>query len=233
MPTTDRRRRADGEDRLRSILDATGALLRERPIAEISVADISARAGVVRSGFYFYFPTKGAAVAAVLGDVSDEMLAGAASFFADPDSDSDPGSADGDGGTDAIRAAMWAGWHAWSAHRDLVLGVLDARGTDPGVRGMWDAWAQRFVTAIGDELARKRERGTVRDGTDPHDLMVVLTSAVERVFERLSRDQAEEDRADDDRVAGLIETLVSVWSMAIYGTYRAPDPAPGDHDERT
>jgi AcrR family transcriptional regulator len=203
-----RRRRADGEDRLRAILRATEALLRERPIAEISVADISARAGVVRSGFYFYFPTKGAAVAAVLGDVSDEMLSGAESFLAD---DTD--------GVEAIRAAMWAGWRAWSAHRDLVLGVLDARGTDPGVRCMWDDWAQRFVTTIGDELACKRERGAAAPGGDPYDLIVVLTSAVERTFERLSRADTE-----SDQVAALIETLVSVWAMAIYGTYQPPSP---------
>lgn len=207
-----RRRRADGEDRLRAILRATEALLRERPIAEISVADISARAGVVRSGFYFYFPTKGAAVAAVLGDVSDEMLSGAESFLAD---DAD--------GVAAIRAAMWAGWHAWSAHRDLVLGVLDARGTDPGVRGLWDDWAQRFVTTIGDELAGKRERGVALPGGDPYDLIVVLTSAVERTFERLSRAGAE-----SDQIAALIETLVSVWSMAIYGSYRLADPPVSD-----
>lgn len=214
-----RRRRADGEDRLRAILEATEALLRERPIADISVADISARAGVVRSGFYFYFPTKGAAVAAVLGDLADEMLSGAESFFAD---DTD--------GVEAVRAAMWAGWRAWSAQRDLVLGVIDARGTDPGVREMWDAWVQRFVTTLGDAVALKRERGTaVGTATaagDPHDLIVVLTGAVERTFERMSRSVIE-----PDQVAGLIETLVSVWSPAIYGTYRGPEPTSTAREE--
>jgi len=205
-PLPGRRRRADGEDRLRAILEATESLLQERPIAEISVADISARAGVVRAGFYFYFPTKGAAVAAALGDLSDEMLSGAASFVAE---DTD--------GVAAIRAAMWMGWRAWSAHQDLVLGVLDARGTDSGVREMWDNWAQRFVITLGDAVARKRESGIAASGGDPHDLIVVLTGAVERTFERMSRAGTE-----PDQVAGLLETLVSVWSLAIYGTYQAP-----------
>lgn len=211
-PLAVRRRRADGEDRLRAILDATEALLRERPIAEISVADISARAGVVRSGFYFYFPTKGAAVAAALGDVADQMLSGAASFLAEDTE-----------GTEAVRAAMWAGWHAWSAHRDLVLGVVDARGTDPGAREMWDSWAQRFVSTLGDAVAGKRARGVAAAGGDPHDLMAVLTSAVERTFERMSR-----AATGPDQVASLIETLVSVWSLAIYGTYRGPEPTTTD-----
>ncbi|MCU1650328.1 MAG: TetR/AcrR family transcriptional regulator, ethionamide resistance regulator [Pseudonocardiales bacterium] len=207
VPLPGRRRRADGEDRLRAILEATESLLRERPIAEISVADISARAGVVRSGFYFYFPTKGAAVAAVLGDVSEEMLSGAASFFAE-----------GTDSVEAIRAAMWAGWQSWSAHQDLILGVIDARGTDPGVREMWDSWAQRFVITLGDAVARKRERGVAAAGGNPQDLIVVLTGAVERTFERMSRAGTE-----PDQIASLIETLVSVWSLAIYGTYRAPE----------
>ena len=217
MSAVVRRRRADGEDRLRAILEATESLLRERPIAEISVADISARAGVVRSGFYFYFPTKGAAVAAVLGDLADEMLSGAESFFAE---DTD--------GVEAIRAAMWAGWRAWSTHQDLVLGVIDARGTDPGVRQMWDAWAQRFVSTLGDAVARKRERGVVTAGGDPHDLIVVLTGAVERTFERISRaatePELEPDRTEPDQVAALLETLVAVWSLAIFGTYTSAEP---------
>jgi len=138
--------------------------------------------------------------------VSEEMLAGAALFFAE---DLD--------GVEGIRASMWAVWRSWNSHQDLILGMLDARGTDPAVREMWNAWIQRFVVTLGDAVAHKRTSGAAAPGPDPHDLMVVLLAAIERTFERMSRTGTDPDQAGD-----LVETLVCVWSLAIYGTYRRP-----------
>ena len=63
-----------GDERRTALLTALEDLLESRPLAQIGVADISRAAGVTRSAFYFYFPSKAAAVAALLADFHEQML---------------------------------------------------------------------------------------------------------------------------------------------------------------
>lgn len=205
----ERRRRPIGEERRAAILSAIEDLLRERPLAEISIGDIAAAAGVGRSGFYFYFASKGAAVTAMLGDVFSEMLAGATGFV------------DGTGmGTDSVRAPMHAAWNAWREHQGLILAMLDARGADAAVRELWEAWIERFVSALTTSVQRQRSSGRAIPGPGVRELLGVLIGANERTFERLSRSGASPEQA-----ALAVEALVAVWSQAIYGTYEPPGGA--------
>ena len=45
----------------------------ERSFADLSVSTISERAGVARSGFYFYFDSKYAVLAVILADAMEEL----------------------------------------------------------------------------------------------------------------------------------------------------------------
>jgi AcrR family transcriptional regulator len=47
-----------GDRQRHAILRAVRELLEEKPFAQLSVSGISDRAGVARSGFYFYFDSK-------------------------------------------------------------------------------------------------------------------------------------------------------------------------------
>jgi AcrR family transcriptional regulator len=199
----ERRRRPVGQEKRAAILAAIEGLLRERSLSEISISDIAAAAGVGRSGFYFYFASKGAAVTAMLGDVFDKMLAGAGVFVSGPDLR-----------TSSVRTAMHAAWNAWREHQGLILAVLDARGTDAAVRELWDAWIDRFVREIGQAVATRRRACFPDDGVEVADLVRILLSANERSFERLSRAGAGSEQA-----ARTVEALVAVWSRSIHGTY--------------
>jgi TetR/AcrR family transcriptional regulator, ethionamide resistance regulator len=197
----ERRPRPAGEHRREAILRATEELVRERPLNRISVGEIAGRAGVGRSGFYFYFASKGAVVAALLSDVFDEMRAGATLLL----DGGDPATAlDG-----ALREALWQTWRSWHEHEALILAMLDARAGDPALRELWDAWVCRFV----GPLAGVARRLGHPDGAEP--LLAVLLAANERTFERLSR--AGGDPAD---VARTLDALVCVWQRAI------PAPTP-------
>ena len=202
----ERRRKPAGEERREAILAAVEDLLRQRPLAEINIGDISRAAGVTRSGFYFYFPSKGAAVTAMLGDVFAEMIAGAAGFV----EGSSPT-------TETVRAAMFTAWNSWRDHQDLILATLDARGTDPAVRELWEAWIERFVVALAEAV--NRAAGATGATPSGSELVAVLLGANERAFERLSRAGA------DPRAANrTVEALVALWSRALYGTYEPPRP---------
>ena len=55
--------RRRGDRQRQAIVQAVRELLEERPFAQLSVSTISDRAGVARSGFYFYFDSKYAVLA--------------------------------------------------------------------------------------------------------------------------------------------------------------------------
>ncbi|MCV7340858.1 TetR/AcrR family transcriptional regulator [Mycobacterium haemophilum DSM 44634] len=65
--------RRRGDRHRQAILRAVRELLEEKPFAELSVSAISHRAGVTRSGFYFYFDSKYAVLAQILAEVVEEL----------------------------------------------------------------------------------------------------------------------------------------------------------------
>ncbi|WBB69964.1 TetR/AcrR family transcriptional regulator [Micromonospora sp. WMMD812] len=64
MPASGGRRRpTKGDQRERALLDAARELLRHKPLAQLTIDEVSAAAGITRSGFYFYFESKHALLA--------------------------------------------------------------------------------------------------------------------------------------------------------------------------
>ena len=66
-------RRSRGDQQRHAIVAAVRELLEERSFAELSVSTISERAGVARSGFYFYFDSKYAVLAEIVAEASEEL----------------------------------------------------------------------------------------------------------------------------------------------------------------
>ena len=67
-----RAKRQDGEARA-ALLDAAELLLGDRRIADLTVADVLARADVSRASFYFYFGSKYDLVIALAQQIMDEV----------------------------------------------------------------------------------------------------------------------------------------------------------------
>lgn len=65
--------RRRGDKHRQAIMQAVRELLEERPFAELSVSTISLRAGVARSGFYFYFDSKYSVLAQILAEAAEEL----------------------------------------------------------------------------------------------------------------------------------------------------------------
>ncbi|MDT5225801.1 MAG: hypothetical protein QOG19_3208, partial [Mycobacterium sp.] len=65
--------RRRGDKHRQAILAAVRELLQERPFSELSVSTISLRAGVARSGFYFYFDSKYSVLAQILAEAAEEL----------------------------------------------------------------------------------------------------------------------------------------------------------------
>ena len=65
--------RRRGDKHRQAIMQAVRELLQEKPFAELSVSTISLRAGVARSGFYFYFDSKYAVLAQIMAEAAEEL----------------------------------------------------------------------------------------------------------------------------------------------------------------
>jgi AcrR family transcriptional regulator len=198
----ERRRRPQGERRRAELLAALDALLAERPVEAIEIADITDRAGVARSLFYFYFPSKAAAVVALLEDVLAEVTGAAARWCR--------------GGGAADRPLLEPGIAdivaVWRGHAREILALLEAVRGESGAHRQWVAWSADCAAHIAARIARDRDAGLVCAEVDATGLATALTSLTLAEMERDVRAIGE----SGEPVAGLAEALVHIWDRAIY-----------------
>ncbi|CAJ1581924.1 TetR/AcrR family transcriptional regulator [[Mycobacterium] wendilense] len=197
----DRRGPYRGETRRAEILAGLADLLQQRRFDEISVADISAAAGVKRNTFYFYFANKSVAVAALLSDLFAEMIAGAEPFITHVGEPRE----NVQGGIDNVVAS-------WQRNTNLYMAILDARHSDPAVQQFWDDWLAQFVGPIAEAITVEREAGRARPGPDATTLTVTLIGTNVSLLDRIGRSGFTPELA-----AAAREALFHIWYHAIYG----------------
>ncbi|MFC3962398.1 TetR/AcrR family transcriptional regulator [Nocardia jiangsuensis] len=197
---TDRRAPHRGDLRRSALLGALAELLQDSggDLDPITIAEISKRAGVTRSAFYFYFENKAAAVAATLEEMYDEIFAVTDVLVG--------------AGDPAARIEHTArGLVEFSErHRHLLRAALEARYASPEVRRMWEADRQAFIPAIAAMIDGERAAGRAPDGADATALADVLLLLNERLLERLTLG----DGLDREN---YVNAVVTVWLRTVYG----------------
>lgn len=187
------------DQRRAALLDSLGELLRESGLDSINIADISRRAGVTRSAFYFYFESKHLAVAALMEQVYDGALV-ATQRLADPDL---PPAA-------RVRGMVTTLFDTVEEQTHLFRAMLEARGQSATVREMWDADRQSFVDLVADLVRTERAAGRAPAGPDPDALASMLLELNDRALERLTLGTLDRDT--------LVEAVVSIWVRSIFAT---------------
>lgn len=198
---TPRRR---GDRQRHAIVQAVRQLLTEKPFAELSVSLISDRAGVARSGFYFYFDSKYAVLAHILGEVVDELEELTQDF-----------APRGDGETPAEFAKRMIGSAAAVyAHNDPVMSACNiARGSDAEIREILDRCNDLVIDQIVSVVEGEIEGGTADPVTgDVRGLVRMLTAMTamtlsgESIFTGPDRDV--------ERAVAVLEKL---WLHGLWG----------------
>ena len=207
MPATGRRRRhvpgpKPGDQRRAELLSALEALLEERALEEIGIAEITRAAGVTRSAFYFYFPSKAAAVAALLADFYDEMIDAASDWYEATDGS----------GFERLHGSFQASVGAWRGRAALMVAMLDAVGTDAEARELWQDWIEAYVKRTASRIDEDRAAGLARESVDSHMLATVLVGAAFHVMERDVR-AIHAGKAPSELV---VPALTDTWHRAIY-----------------
>ena len=188
-----------GDERRTALLAALEEYLEQSDLDDINIADISRRAGVTRSAFYFYFENKAAAVAALYEEMYAEGFDAAEVLG-------------GDGSVrDRISTAIRAIYVGWGHRTHVYRAILDARAASPAVRDQWDAFQQSYVDVVADLITGERESGAAPDGPDAHAVATALLDLNDRTLERLVRSP---DGFDWDL---HLESVVHVWMSSIYG----------------
>lgn len=195
-------RRSRGDRQRDAIIAAVRELLNERSFADLSVSTISERAGVARSGFYFYFDSKYAVLAVILADAS-EMLDSLTHHFAPRERDETPV---------AFAKRMVGSAAAVYANDDPVMkACAAARNTDARIREMMDDFADGVIAKIITLLEQDSQARPISD-----DLPALVRTLAATTTMTLTEDSAFVGRGGDS--ARAIDALERLWVAAIWGS---------------
>lgn len=196
--------RRRGDKQRRAILQAVRELLEEKPFAELSVSTISDRAGVARSGFYFYFDSKYSVLAVILAEATHE-LEELTQYFAPRGSDESPA---------AFAKRMVGSAAAVYAKNDPVMSACNvARNTDAEIREILDQQLDTVIAQIVGVVTDEMKAGTAHPISDDIPALV-RTLAVTTAF-MLSGDTAY--LGPDGDVERGVRVLEQLWLHALWG----------------
>lgn len=141
-------RRSRGDLQREAIVSAVRQLLQEGSFADLSVSTISERAGIARSGFYFYFESKYDVLALILAEATHE-LEELTQYFAPR--------APGETPTAFARRMVGSAATVFAHNDPIMTACNDARNTDAKIReildGQIDIVIEQIVSVVDDEIA--------------------------------------------------------------------------------
>lgn len=155
-----------------AILAAAERLLEERPLNELSVADIIAGAGISRTTFYSHFASKTAVVGEGLRRITDELMVAVDPFFTHSGANPET----------AIRLSLEKWIELSVAHRALVRAASEEWPHDEELRRLWFEMLASFIEGTARVIRAARRRGEAPPGADPELLASCLMWTYERVL---------------------------------------------------
>jgi AcrR family transcriptional regulator len=200
--TGTRRPPQKGDQRRSALLQSLDQHLQEGSFDSVNIADISRRAGVTRSAFYFYFESKATAVAALMEELYDEVFAASRLLTSDEGTPSS-----------RISTMVTSLFETMRRHEHLFAAMLEARATSETVREMWDSDRLSFVAPLAEMIRLERVSGAAPAGPDPVALATVLLELNDRALERVVRGGT---LSIDEHA----EAVTTIWLRTIYGTVR-------------
>ena len=187
-----------------AILGATRELLSTNSFESISVSAITARAGITRSGFYFYFESKHAVLATLLRAVVtelDEMT----NHFAPRGQQESP---------EMFVSRMVGTLATVTSRNDPVMAACQAaRHTDAEIRSITDAFSDSVIAAVQKNIAAEVAAGTAAPIADDTAALVRILSAT--TWFAVSGDTAFVRSADD--IPRALHAIEQLWLHAFWG----------------
>ncbi|MCW2518058.1 MAG: TetR family transcriptional regulator [Mycobacterium sp.] len=197
-------RRSRGDRQREAILAAVRELLQEKAFAELSVSTISDRAGVARSGFYFYFDSKYSVLAQMLAEATQE-LEELTHYFAPRTPGESPA---------AFAKRMVGSAAAVYSHNDPVMSACNvARNTDAEIREILDSQMASVIDQIVKIVEDETRAGTAHPISD--DVPTLVRTLAATTGFTLSGDSAFTGTERD--MARSVHVLEQLWLYSLWG----------------
>jgi AcrR family transcriptional regulator len=194
-------RRSRGDRQRDAIVTAVRELLEVKAFSDLSVSVISERAGVARSGFYFYFDSKYAVLAVVVADAMAELDKLTHDF-----APREPGETPSEFAKRMVGSAA-----AVFSHNDPIMKACTlAQNTDAQIREIMNDFEDGVIDKIVGLI--KQDAGARPISDDLPALVRMLTATSALTF---SNDSAFVGRADD--LARAVDVLERLWLNALWG----------------
>ncbi|WP_369831978.1 TetR/AcrR family transcriptional regulator [Mycobacterium sp. E796] len=188
-------------------MQAVRDLLEEKPFAELSVSTISLRAGVARSGFYFYFDSKYAVLAQIMADAAEE-LEQLTQYFAPRE----PGESPEQFAKRMVRSAA-----AVYAHNDPVMAACEvARHTDVQIQELLERQFEVVLGQITAIVEAEMKAGTANPISD--DIPALVRTLAGTTSLTLSGDPLLAGRqGHQDDLERRVRVLEQLWLNSLWG----------------
>jgi AcrR family transcriptional regulator len=201
QPEAQQVRRTRGDRQREAIVTAVRDLLQERTFGDLSVSTISERAGVARSGFYFYFDSKYAVLAVILADAG-ELLDSLTHHFAPREPGETPA---------AFAKRMVGSAAVVYANDDPVMkACAAARNTDAQIREMMDDFYDGIIDKLITLLEQDADARPISD-----DLPALVRTLAAVTSFTLMEDSAFIGRGEHP--ARAIDIVERLWLSAFWG----------------
>ena len=199
------RRRVADTDRsaAESIFSATARLLARQSFTDVSVAQILTEAKVSRATFYFYFASKFSVLSGLLERAMNDIFETVQPFLARSPEDPPPV---------ALRRSIRAVTQAWHRHRAVLQAANHHWHSEPELRSLWLAIAERFIAAGALEIERERAAGIITSQVPSRTLAATLFWGTERVL-YIAGLGVEPTLADEE---AAVDALVTMWRGTLY-----------------
>jgi AcrR family transcriptional regulator len=196
--------RRRGDKHRQAILAAVRELLQERPFSELSVSTISLRAGVARSGFYFYFDSKYSVLAQILAEAAEE-LEERTQYFAPRQSGESP---------EQFAKRMVGSAAMVYAHNDPVMSACHtARHSDIEIQEILERQFEVVLRQIVNVVEAEVKSGTAQPISE--DLPTLIRTLAGTTALMLTGDPLLVGR--DNKLDRRVRVLEQLWLHALWG----------------
>ncbi|WP_306204173.1 TetR/AcrR family transcriptional regulator [Actinoplanes sp. RD1] len=194
-----RRAPTKGDQREQALIDAARAVFREKSISQVTIDELAAAAGIARSGFYFYFESKQALLAALV----DQRLA---------ESDQETAEWLASDGPDrgALRRGLAAGLAKWKVDGRWLREAFITPDPGPEVAHIRNRLVDEGCSMFSRRIERDARAGRTVSG--PPELIARMALRLRTIA--FADAYAEPDAFDDDK---LLDTLTDAILRLVYG----------------
>ncbi|WP_045739823.1 MULTISPECIES: TetR/AcrR family transcriptional regulator [Actinoplanes] len=194
-----RRAPTKGDQREQALVDAARTVFRDRPISQVTIDELAGAAGITRSGFYFYFESKQALLAALVSQRIAEADLEMAEWLESEGAD-----------RGALRRALASGLARWKIDGRWLREAFVAPDPGPDVTQVRDQLLDKGCSQFSKRIEVDARAGLTVGG--PPDLLAKMVVHLRSAM--FADAYADPDAHDEDE---LLDTLTDAILRLIYG----------------